>query len=228
MNLIEFNDKLLVNKDRKKCSVQNITQEECDAFRQLTAASHAMGDLYGQIDDSTAFYKAYGQVAKIFGRSAEDLFYACKMGYFYEGIPARLSYILRKAFAEAGATHHVNDTLNRCYHLLERYLDDIYEVDGEEFTLKDVIDNFAGAPVKLLTSSVRKVKTIDCSEVYVPNVARVALLPSDIANMLPYAECEKISFSKDMGLMIGEDIVVRCLNERIGVTRDDFDLRECV
>lgn len=227
MNLIQMNDKLLVNKERKLVKVPEVTQELCDEYRRLMNASKSLLHVYETVEDATAFYVMYPSITKIYGSHlANELFYASKLSFLYPGVPCKLSYILNKIFKECGVVH-VNDALSRGVKLVQPFVNDTYQCNGDEITVKDVIENFVGGPVKLLTSSVRKVKAADCSEVFVPNVERVALLPADIANVLPYAECEKIEFDKQKGLVIG-DVIVRCMNNRLGVTKDDFDLRNCM
>lgn len=227
MNLIDMNDKLLVNKNRKLVKVPDVNQDMCDEFRRLIRAAGPVQGMYDSIEESSAFLTMYPGIRKIYGQdTATELFYACKLGFHYPGVPCRLVYILNKLFKEFGVVH-VNDSLSRAVKLISPFVDDLYESNGVEVTVKDVVENFVGAPIKLLTSSVRKVKATDCSEVYVPNVERVALLPADIANVLPYAECAKILFDRDKGLVIG-DVIVRCMNNRLGVTKDDFDLRSCM
>ena len=227
MNLIQMNDKILVNKDRKLVKPPVVTQELCDEFRRLVNASRILENYYTTLEDSTAFLTTYPSIKEIYGTGlATELFYASKLNFFYPGVPSKLSYVLNKIFKVCGVVH-VNDALCRGVKLVQPFVNDVYEVNGEEVTVKDVIENFVGGPIKLLTSSVRKVKAADCYEVFVPNAERVALLPGDIANVLPYAECEKIEFDKQRGLVIG-DVIIRCMNNRIGVTRDDFDLRKCM
>lgn len=224
MNLIEMNDKLLVNKAREYVNVPVITQELVDEFRRLINACKSALNAYNTVEDSGVFLTMYSGMKKIYGLDmATELFYASKLGFLYPGVPSKLVYILNKMVKDYGVVH-VNDSLSRCVKLLSPFVGDVYTSGDTEVTVKDLIENFVGVPIKLLTSSVRKVKSTDCYEVYVPNVERVALLPNDIANMLPYSECAKITFEKDKGLVIG-DIVVRTMNNRLGVTKDDFDLR---
>lgn len=227
MNLIEMNDRLLVNKDRRQVTVPEATQEKCDLFRRLVESSKTATNMFNSLEDANAFFAIFPDLRKILGTGVcVEVFYACKLKYAYDGVPARLVYILNKAFTH-GSQVHVNATLNTVTALLKPYVNDVYTVNGETATVKDIIENVLGRSVKLLTSSVRKVKATDCFEVYVPNVERVALLPPDIANMLPVAECEKIRFDREKGLVI-DNVIIRTLNNRLGITRDDFDLIKCI
>ncbi len=225
MNLIEFNDKLIVNNQRQKRTVPEVTQNDIDEFVQLMHSSRSLLNMYQTTEEFGDFIKVYPSIKKVYSIDlAEELFYASKLHYQYNGVPTKLVYIITKMFSTFGH-NHVNDALSRSIKYLAPYLDDTYLVDGKEVTLKDVIEFFAKSQIKLLTSSVPKVKSLDCYEVYVPDADRVALLPNDIASKLPYADCEKIVFDKQKGLVI-EDIIVRTMNGRLGITKDDFDLRQ--
>jgi hypothetical protein len=227
MNLIEFNDKLLVNNERVVYEVPAINQESIDDFRKVVNSSRSMAYTYETLEDVDAFMKLYPGIKKLYGSALlSELFYASKLNQYYEGIPSKLIYVLTKLFKEFG-TVHINDTLSRGLKYLTPFINHIYVVNGQDLTLKDVIDVFAKGAVKLLTSSVRKVKAVDCYEVFIPNANRVALLPNDIANQLPYADCEKLSFDRNRGIVM-DDLVVRTMSNRLGVTKDDFDLRQCI
>lgn len=228
MNLLEFNDRLMVNKSRKVVTVPIVTQEDCDLFRSLVSTSKTVSDMYEATDDATAFFTAFPDIKKIIGtQKCVEVFYACKLTYVCDGVPCRLVYIVNKMFNESGRVT-VNLAINRALNLLKKYVDDVYIIEGKEYTVKDVIENAAGFSVKLLTSSVPKVKATNCYEVYVANAERVALIPLDIAKMLPYDECEGIYFDRQLGLLMKNGTPLRCLNDRMGITRDDFNLVDCL
>lgn len=227
MTLVEFNDKLLVNKDHHPITIVQFTQNDIDEFRRLIAVNPIVKNCYDSCEDSNAFLEFAPWLKTIYGKDLyTELFYAAKMTSYYKGIPCRLIYILNTMFSKFG-TQHLNDTLSRGYKYLIPYLNYIFDVDGQEVTLKGLIDNYAGRVTKLLTKTVRKVKSADCYEVYVNGEDRVALIPNDIANTLPYDMCAKLAFAKSRGLYI-DDIIIRTMNGRIGVTKDDFDLRKCL
>lgn len=228
MTLIELNDLMLVNNKRFEVKVPEVSQNDCDTFRRLVGSSKTVENVYNMTDDANSFFSMFPDIKKMFGDGVcVEVFYACKLKFVYDGVPSKLVYIVSKMLSECGNCN-INTALNRTTSLLRPYVDHIYKVDGKEYTLKDVIENMTGFSIKLLTSSVRKVKSVNCFEVYVPNVERVALLPPDIAKLLPYSECAKIRYDRELGLVVGDDTVVRCLNGRLGITRDDFDLTNCV
>lgn len=229
MTLLEFNDLLLVNPNRIEVKVPTVTQDMCDIFRRIVASSRTMQNVYDMTDDANSFFYMFPDVKKLLGTgTCVEVFYACKLKFVYDGVPSKLVYIVNKMFSECG-TIAVNSAINRTLPLLKPYVNDVYNVDGKSVTVKDVIENIAGFPIKLLTSSVPKVKATNCFEVYVRNVERVALLSPAIAKLLPYAECEKIKFDRELGLVIGDgDVILRCLCGALGIVKNDFDLTNCL
>lgn len=225
MNLLEMNDKILVPK-KKVTKVAEIKQDKLVDFKTLVAMSKMTESAFDVLEDANAFYKMFPDIKKLIGANiCVEVFYACKLGYYYEGIPTKLLFILNKT-VKVNGREHINKALNPAVTLLRSYVDNAYQYSGEKITVKDVLENIIGEPVALLTTSELKVKSSDCWEVYIKDAERVALLPEDIASMLSYSDCEKLSFDIGKGIML-EDIPVRTLNNRLGITRDDFDLREC-
>ena len=225
MNLIEMNDKLLISK-KKTVTIKEIPQEKLIEFKSLIAISKTVESAFETIEDANAFYKMFPYIKKLIGSNiCVEVFYACKLGYFYSGIPAKLLFILNKAI-RSGDRMHINATLNKAVNLLRTYCDSQWKTDENVITMKDVIENIVGEPVNLITSSTLKVQAKDCWEVYIKDAERVALVPNDIATMLSYGDCEKLQFDIGKGIVLG-DVPIRTLNNRIGITKDDFDLREC-
>lgn len=225
MNLIEMNDKIMGGK-KKTVKVASVSQEKLIEFKSLVSISKLAENAFEQLEDANAFYKMFPYIKKIIGTNiCVEVFYACKMGHFYEGIPAKLTFILEKA-VRTGDKSHVNAMLNPAVSLLRTYADASWKYDGKTITMKELIENITGEPVTLITSSTLKVQARDCWEVYIKDAERVALIPNDIATMFSYGDCEKLHFDIGKGIMLG-DIPVRTLNNRIGITKDEFDLREC-
>lgn len=226
MNLLELNEKLLVGK-KKAVKVPKITDSHLTEFKSLLAISRNMSSNFEVLEDANAFFKMFPDVKKLIGaKLCVEVFYACKLGYMYEGIPNKLLYILTKALNQNNR-EFVNLALNSAVNLLKPYADSSFTCGEEVVTTKDVIENIVGHSVQLITSSTPKVKLRGYYEVYIPNVERIALFPIDIGDMLSYADCERLSFDIGKGIML-DDVPVRILNNRIGVTKDDFDLRDCI
>ena len=90
-----------------------------------------------------------------------------------------------------------------------------------------IIENLTGVAYESLTNSRRKVKYRDCYEIYVQNVDRVVIVPPEIADFINSLEdLESIEFVDGVGVCVcGEPL--RVLGDKIGIAKDDFDLREC-
>lgn len=226
MNLLEFNDKVLISK-KKTVNVPKFDNDKLIEFKELLSISLNMKNAFGAIDDSNAFFKMYPDVKKVIGaRICAEVFYACKLGYYYDGIPSKLVYILNKAVKNHGKDFP-NLTINSAISLLRTYASAQYKYEGKTLEVKDVLDNVFGTSVQLLTTAKMKIKVGDNWEVFIPDVERVAIMPDDIASMISYGDCDKLSFDINKGIMLG-DVPVRTMNGRVGITRNDFDLRECI
>lgn len=226
MNLLEFNDKVLISK-KDTVNVPKFDKDKLIEFKELIAIDDRIVNTFEHIDDSNAFYKIYPDVKKVLGaKICVEVFYACKLGFYYDGVSSKLVYILSKAIKDYGKDYP-NLTINTAIKLLKTYAGAQYKYNGDIIGVKDILDNLFGRNIQLLTSAKKKVKAGDCWEVYIPGIERVALMPEDIASMISYGDCDKLSFDINTGIMLG-DIPVRTLNGRVGIVRDDFDLRQCI
>lgn len=226
MNLLEMNDAILYGK-KKKTIVPVVTADDLTLFKKTIAMSARIKSMYEQTDDANSFFAIFPGVKQIVGaKKCVECFYACKLGYIMHGIPAKLVYVLTKMFNENGK-QFVNKAMSTALPLLKPYVNCAFEYNEESYDLKDVIENICGQSVKLLNTSVRKVKSGSAWEVFIPVANRVAILPDGMADMLSQDDCERLSFDTNKGIVLN-DIPVRTLGNRLGITRDDFDLRECV
>lgn len=226
MNLLELNDKILISK-KKTVNVPTFSDDKLKEFKEIISISMNMKNSFQMLDDSNAFFKAFPDVKKVLGvKICTEIFYACKLGYYYEGVPAKLVYILQKAIVNHGK-EYPNVTLNSAVNLLKPYACAQYKCNNNIVTVKDVLDNVFGYSVQLLTTAKTKIKPGLYWEVFIPDVERVAIMPDDIASMISYGDCDKLSFDFRKGIML-EDVPVRTMNGRVGITKNDFDLRECI
>ena len=155
------------------------------------------------------------------GINNTELFYSFKLGYTTEGIPSELVYILEKAVREYG-TANPNSTLWSCYRLIEKYAEYYFKTENGDMILQDVVYAIFKKKFDFITPR----RNISGNEVYVHNKDSIALLPD---NILSEINGQKVFYDKT-GLYIGEEnhTLLRLMNGRIGVTVDDFDLRECI
>jgi hypothetical protein len=225
-SLLELNDSIIYGK-KKKTVVPEITNDDLILFKRALQCSSKIKAVYNQTEDANSFFATFPDVKKVIGsRKCVECFYACKMDYYMAGIPAKLLYIVNKMVTESDKKY-INVAMNTAVQLLKPYANCSFACDGEAYTLKDVIENVCGNSIKLINTSVRKIQVGKDWEVYIPDVSRVAIMPDGIAGMLSQEDCEHLSFNLDKGIMLG-DIPMRTLGDRLGITKDDFDLRECV
>lgn len=226
MTLLELNDKI-ESSQKTKIEPVHYTQNDLELFNKTINTSVTIKAAYDQTDDANSFFAKFPDVRKIVGsKVCVECFYACKLGYYMQGIPTKLVYIVDKIFKEYDK-EYVNVAMNAAIPLLSPYAISEFDYVGESYTLKDVIENFVGRSITLLTTSVPKVKVKDAWEVYIPTTKRVAILPDDIGSAISLDDCEKLDYDKDAGLVL-QGIPLRTMGDRLGVTLSDYDLRQCV
>lgn len=227
MTYSELTMKILSN-DRIKTEWCKISEEEVNIFADMLRISKTVLDEYSVGDDANAFLKKYPAFARVLGSDkAVECFYAYRLGFSFNGVPNKLVYILDTVNKMSDGTKP-NVAIWRGSNYVSRYADKTFVTpDGEEYTVKDVIDNVFGQNVKLLNDFDNKASIENGFEIYVKECDRIALLPTDIGEQLSNEDIQKITYSTKSGLMLG-DIPLRTFNGRLGVTFDDFDLRECL
>lgn len=220
MSYIEFTREACRKADGKKLyEVKPFTPEQSKAFRDLLSASETFADTFNKTESAKGFFKHFPDFKEM-GIANEELFYAFKLGYTAVGIPSELVYILTKSVKTYGVANP-NCTLWTCYKLIKSYADYSYKVGEDILNLQDVIYAIFKNKFDFITPR----RNISGSEVYVHNKDSIALLPSDIINAI---DGQKVYYDKD-GLYVGEDKkLLRLMCDRIGITTDDFDLRESV
>lgn len=235
MNLLELNDIILYGK-KSVCKIPMITDEDLILFKKAINISPTVLKIFESTNDSNSFFAVCPDVKKIVGASkAVECFYAVKLGYYMKNVPMRLIYIINE-LNTSYQEKYVNVALNSAIPLLSNYAKCRYTTeDGKEIDLKTVIENVYGRSIKLINSSVRKVEYDDAVELYVPDDkgknGRVALLCSNMAKMLSPDDCEKVYYNRSLGITLKTstgEIPIRTLGNRLGITKDEFDLRECV
>lgn len=228
MNLIEFNDALLKKKNREVVSVPVLTAEDKALFNDLIMCNKNVKNAFDTAMSDTVFFHTYPDIKKIVGTKSIELFYAFKLGSDFTGVPNKAVYVLKIATQTYGATN-TNRIINSVLQYLAPYANQSYEVDGETYTIKDVIENVTGKNANLLTDAIRKVKTPDKEvyEIWVPDANRVATIPIDIADLISNEDARNLYYDKKLGIMLG-DTPIRTLNNRLGITQFDFNLEECV
>lgn len=226
MTLLEMN--AAITRADKVVEYPEIPNDLLTTFAEILSISPAILSAAKEIEDSSVFYKMYPDIREVVGKTfASDVFYAYKVGYVYKGVPNKLCYILKLAKESEAGVDAPNFGLSKVSKLLKKYAGQKYVCNGAELTVKDIMDNIYGKSVRLLTDGTRKTMNGTFWEVYVPEVDRVLLLPDDIGKVLTFDDCCSLQWDPDVGV-ISNGKALRFFNNRVGITTDDFDLRESV
>ena len=228
MNLIELNEKIMSSSGKKEVIVPPITDDDVSTFVKILSISSTIKDAANAYDDANSFFKAYPHIRDVVGKGkCVEVFYGYKLGVAYCEIPNKLAYIIKMARNEENNEELPNVALARVVNLLKTYADSSYKTESGVLTVKSIIDNVYGRDVKLLTDGTRKVKNGSLWEIWVPDIERVAIVPEDIALMLSFDDLCSLHYDFKLGIALG-DKPLRTFGDRIGITRNDFDLRECI
>lgn len=226
MTLLEMN--AMIMRSDKVVEYPDIPDSLLSTFAEILSISPAILSAAKEIEDSAVFYKMYPDIREVIGKTfASDVFYAYKVGYVYKGVPNKLCYILKLAKESDAGLDAPNLGLSKASKLLRKYIGQVYSCNGVELTVKDIVDNVYGKSVRLLTDGTRKVRNGSFWEVYVPGIDRVLLLPSDIADSITFDDCCSLQWDPNVGV-VSNGTALRFFNHRVGITTDDFDLRESV
>lgn len=211
--------------ERAVCFIDEVykkTEKDFSAIKDILSVDSTAKQIFDATDDAKEFFKSVPLLKEIKVNNPEA-FYELKSGVRYKGIPSQIVYILRKAIDKYG-TEYPNLTLWSCYKLLRLYATNSYYVNGELHNFKDIIDFVFKDNVKLI--STRKWHTD--TEYYVNSEDKVAIIPEYIAESI----VGNVGYHEDLGLYFitkeGNIQLVRTLAGRIGLIRNDFDLRMIV
>ena len=160
-----------------------------------------------------------------------EAFYELKLGARYDGIRARDVYIIKKAIKEKG-TEFPNYTIWSVYKLLVGNFQKFKDSD-QAISIYQAINFLFGRKVDLIYGKVKhKVE----AEAYVESEDKIALLSEDIAQVImDYKNAKELSnnpveYDSQEGLYIQpkgtNKLLLRTINNRLGIVVDDFDLRE--
>lgn len=227
MYVIELNDKIRGNnlEEAKALYAVGKLEDYLNDFAEVLRAFEGIRARFGATEVASEFLSACPMVVTFMGKKAiaEEVFYAMKTGYFYPGVPAKLTYFIKKAL-------QMYDTPNLAVSKVARNLWTPYLKKGllpDGVTIKTVIDNICGYETRLLLDSDRAVVNGSAIEVYVPDVDEVLVLPKEYAeDVRGRDDLQTVMYDKAEGVKIRGHLF-RTMHGKIGVTLDDFDLREC-
>lgn len=197
-------------------SVDDILQ-----FKDMLQIDRVYADGFKKTESAAEFYEAYELFDKTFDkRLQESLFYGAKLGFFFEGVPNRLTFLLKKA-ASTSATPSI--TLQSVSPLAwGRFLKKGTLPD--DICIKDVLDAIYGTETQLVDILQLRVRHREFSEVYVGNVDRICLLPNDIADTLSIEDLQDVRYVPKVGVCVNNE-PLRTFDGYKGITMDEFDLR---
>lgn len=202
--------------------VPEVTDEMRQTWKEVLSAIPHIKQRFELYDEDKDFFGEFPDFEKS-GIKSQELFYQNKLGYYIEGIPSKVVYILQKAMKEVG-TDNPNTALYSVYGILFPFAYNKYQHKDEELNLLDVV--FATFKNKFEPLTNRRKSSGD--EFYLYDENLIAILPKDIQEQV---KGKDIKFDKKLGLYIedGEQkSLLRLMNGRIGVTRSDLDLRESI
>lgn len=226
MNTIEFYDKI-VNGKGIEVDYPVITNDDVRKFYELLQVNDSIKLAADKTESSVAFYTAFPDIKKLIGAPiASEVFYAYKLGFIYSGVPNKLVYILYKAFKETDMKYP-NLILWKAFKDVKSFVDRVYVSDKGKFTFKTILENVYGSSANIISSTTYKCLNNDVYEIFIESEDRIALVPKDIGDCLSEEDCRAITYDPALGLVLNET-PIRRLNGRLGITFDDFDLREVI
>lgn len=230
MNFLELNRVITGNYDgcaESKRGPIFVTKEEVQEFLGIFYVDPYIKSVFDATENYQQFYDTFPWFKKVFEAvKAKELFYAAKCETIYEGVPPTIVFLFKKALMQY-EYKFANLALNRIdRRLLEPYMKS--GVLNSEVTYKDVIENIIGKSVKLITASSPCVDVDGVSELYVPNIDAVALVPTDmLKDISDLEDYNSVVYDKGVGLTVkGQPI--RTMGGKVGLTKNDLDLRNCL
>ncbi|MBQ2885880.1 MAG: hypothetical protein IJE43_19315 [Alphaproteobacteria bacterium] len=223
LELVEIAEGKYKEKDKTSAQPACVTKSDLMLFRRLLRTQDIYTESFNKTDSAKEFYEAFELFRKIIPDNVkEDAFYSAKVGYYFEGVPSKLVYILKQAISK-GATPSL--ALQSVSPLVwGRFLKEGSLPEG--ITIKDVLESIYGYEVQLLSKSQKKIQYSDYSEIYVENVDKIVLLPNDIADQFASIDdLSSIKYVPKKGVCF-EEMPLRFFNGRKGITLDEFDLRD--
>lgn len=227
MSIIDMNKMIVSRKGLVESKVPQVPAEVIAEFVECININNLILSDFENTNNYNSFFMNYRNILEIVGKEyASECFYAVKLGSDFQGVPNKLAYFIDCALRRNDSLY-VNSAYEMIYHIIKPYEDKLFKSEHGEFTVKDVTENILGHSVKLLTDTELKVPAGKFHEVWVPDIKRVAIIPSDIGDSLSDDDLENLTYNPSIGICL-RDIPIRTMRGRLGVTRSDFDLREVI
>ena len=186
-----------------------------------------MNNTYKTLLECSQFYKDYFQVcydlAKMFDRELHsELFYAAKVGYFYEGVPTYLVYMIKECLKEYPFGNLLIKRIPTP--LLNQYF---REGALGNVSLYDIIAKELGTSYQVIDKGHLYSEYETYAELYIPNEDMVAIVPNDLIQSLTTDYIESLSMYED-GLASADGVYLGKLGGYHGACNSYYDLRKLV
>ena len=230
MDLLELNK--ILSGDYSGCAeikkpIPKIEVSDVTEFLSVFSVDEYIKSVFDSTENYKQFFEAVPWIKECFETGkAKELFYAAKNGILYDGVPPTVVFLFKKALS-TWEYKYVNLALSR----IEKKMLTPYLKSGvlpDDVTYKDVLDNLIGKTCKLITSGNPRVDVEGVTELYVPNIDMVALVPTEmITDLTDLSDLNAVEYDKVLGLTVkGQPI--RIMAGRVGLTKNDLDLRNCL
>lgn len=187
-----------------------------------------MQPLYKTLLDVHRYYKDFFNAAyelgKLFPEEIhEDLFYAAKVGYFYDGIPSYLVYTIKECLTEYKCPNLIVKMIPHPH--LRKY----FSNGTLSKTLYDVIASEFGKDYQVLDDNhlISRYEEDEIAEIYIPKEDMVAIVPIQLANVVQPDFIESLELYED-GLASPDGVYLNKLAGYHGVCNSYYDLRNLV
>lgn len=197
------------------------TVEDVQYFKTMLRIDNSYLTGFKKTNSFKEFFEAYEVFDNTFDKKLqEDVFYSAKLGYFLEGIPSRLVYLLKKSVDQ-------NPTPSVALQGVSPLAWDRFLKAGslpEGVVIKDVLDAIYGYETQIIDKTQLKVRHEEFSEIYIENVDRICLLPNTIADQFDLSDLSMIEYVPKKGVCF-DGVPIRFFDGRDGIILDEFDMR---
>lgn len=231
-NVLEINKKASGKYDLSDGTskpVSTCIDKDVELFRSLLKTNEACTKAFTQTESSKEFFKAVPLITdylKEANKTAvmEDMFYSTKLGFFYEGVPSKLVFLLKKSLFKYKTP---NAALAAIYPMsIQNFLKKGALPEG--ITIKTIMEACLSREIELLSSFKRKVIYDNLCEIYVANTNRVLVAPEEMMRELTSrSDLEAVEFVENIGVCVRSK-PLRTFGGKIGIVTDEYDLRGCI
>ena len=124
MNLLELNKifegKYIEKREKEEKQIQ-VTEENVIKFRELLMINDSFTEGLNRTESAVEYFKTYELLDKVVSDDLkEELFYIAKTGFFFEGIPSKVVYLLQRAIKKYNTPNNAISSID--IRVLNKYL----------------------------------------------------------------------------------------------------------